>query len=106
MASTALRPASLTPPHSELGCFLPPGLLPEGLHVLRLNTHYNQPLQPGTLPSTLTFLQLGEKFDQPLASGVLPASLRCLSVKGRMLCHHRMLQVSLPASLERLSLCQ
>ena len=90
-------------PIGDLDCPLPPGLLHEGLRLLRFNSGYNHPLQPGSLPSSLTFLQLGAMFDQPLAPGILPASLRCLSmVAGHY--HHRLVQGSLPASLERLSL--
>ena len=92
--------------YSALNCPLPPGLLPLGLRVLQLGDYFNQSLQPGSLPPTLTFLQLGDRFDQPLTPSVLPASLRYLCVHGPMQRYHQLLLPSLPASLERLSLCE
>ena len=91
-----------TDPSGDLNCPLPPGLLPSGLRVLRINRAYSQPLQPGSLPSTLTFLQLASVLDLPTAAGALPASLVHLSLGP--LYSQPLRPGSLPASLERLNL--
>ena len=90
--------------HSELNSLLTPGLLPEGLRVLRFNYKCNTPLQPGSLTSTLTFLYLGEGLTHAIAPGVcvLPASLLRLSMTLRD--HQTRVPGSLPASLESLHL--
>ena len=85
---------------SDATCPLPPGLLPQGLRVLRFSCDFNMPLWPGSLPSTLTYLQLPNSYSELLPPGVLPDSLLHLTVGE----HRRQLLVpgSLPASLERL----
>ena len=81
---------------------LPPGLLPDGLRVLRSAHGYNQPLQAGNLPARLTLLHFASGFRQPLLPGVLPAELLYLSLP---VSYYAPLVVgSLPASLQRLRL--
>ena len=76
-----------------------PGMLPQSLLYLQLNSDFNQPFVDGSLPPHLIFLQLGSAFNQPLMPAVLPSSLLHLDL-------HSYTQVfqrgSLPASLRTL----
>ena len=82
-------------------CPLTPGLLPDGLRLLRLSDAVTQPLQVGALPSSLSFLHLGSQLDLPLPPGALPEGLLYLSLRGN---RRTLLPGSLPRSLERLRL--
>ena len=94
---------SFADPVRSVGCPLPPGLLPEGLKLLRLSRGFNQ-LELGSLPSTLSFLQLGPGCSAPLVPAVLPASLLCLSTSMDSRLCAQLIDGSLPASLQRLRL--
>ena len=79
---------------------IPPGALPNGLRVLRLNG--DQPLQAGSIPATVELLQFGEAFTQPLEAGHLPVSLTQLDLG--LMYRRPLLPGVLPAGLQRLHL--
>ena len=57
-----LSPRGFLAPTATLDSPLHPGLLPDGLRVLRFNSGYNQPLQPGSLPPNLTSVLFNRHF--------------------------------------------
>jgi hypothetical protein len=78
-----------------------PGLFPNGLRVLVLNSSYNQPIPKGVLPHSLISLSFGQYFNQPISNGVLPPNLKTLVFARNF--NQRLLPGSLPQSLEELA---